>query len=129
VQAPLLVSFLILASFALAGCGGSRDACADIKGTGDILSCWKQREHLPNAALAGEKEFIVSGCTACHSYLGVGGSADLSAVGRIHGIRYFERFVADPKRYGIESMPRFAALGQKTLHQLAVFLAASKGER
>ena len=44
-------------------------------------------------------------------------------------IEFFERYVADPRRFGNRVMPRFANLGRERLHDLAVFLAASKGPR
>jgi mono/diheme cytochrome c family protein len=90
-------------------------------------------EKLPPAAVRGAHLFAQSGCTACHTYLGAGssnlGAPDLSAAARRHGVRFFERFVADPSRFGNNVMPRFAALGRVNLHRLAVFLAASKGPR
>src|SRR5438552_1196991 len=46
---------------------------------------WVQKENLPPDAIPGAKLFAVAGCTACHTYLGDGGSAlgapDLTKIG------------------------------------------------
>src|SRR5690349_8107212 len=46
---------------------------------------WVNAEKLPPQALPGAKLFAVAGCTACHTYLGSGGSQlgapDLTAIG------------------------------------------------
>jgi menaquinol-cytochrome c reductase cytochrome b/c subunit len=96
---------------------------------------WVQAEKLPAAAVPGAKLFAVAGCTACHTYLGAGGSQlgapDLTAIGTRHlGIDFQIRHLKCPSCVNPGSpMPKFASLGEKTLHQLAVFLEASKGPR
>jgi cytochrome c2 len=49
---------------------------------------WVTKENLPANAIPGAKLFAVAGCTACHTYLGSGGSQlgapDLTAIGRQH---------------------------------------------
>jgi hypothetical protein len=44
-------------------------------------------------------------------------------------MRFFERYVADPVKFGNRVMPKYGNLGPQRLHDLAVFLAASKGPR
>jgi mono/diheme cytochrome c family protein len=128
VSAPLLVLFLILGSLALAGCGGTRTGCATAD---DPVVCWKQHEQLPDAALAGARVFVASACLTCHTYVGTGqqavGAHDLSDVGKKRSVAFLERYIDDPSRYGTSVMPKFADLGSSRVHNLAVFLAASKG--
>lgn len=94
---------------------------------------WMGENHLPQRARAGATLFATSGCTNCHTYLKSGtrnlGAPDLSAIGRHAPVPYFELYVAAPNRFGDRVMPPFKSLGRKRLHQLAVFLAASKGPR
>jgi len=96
---------------------------------------WIKAEKLPPAAQPGAKLFAVAGCTACHTYLGSGGSQlgapDLTSIGTRHlGIDFQIRHLKCPSCVNPGSpMPKFASLGEKTLHQLAVFLEASKGKR
>jgi Cytochrome c len=141
VSAPLLAAFLILASVVLTGCGSSRRACSPPREHGpeslrsEVLGSvcdWQAAQRFSDAAVPGAKLFAQAGCTACHTYLGAGsrnlGARDLSAIGRRRGVRFFERFVADPSRFGNDVMPKFR-LSARQLRQLAVFLAASKGPR
>ena len=85
--------------------------------------------------MAGAKLFAESGCLSCHTYLGIGsrnlGADDLTSIGRgPRRLRFFERYVADPRRFGNDVMPRYGNLGgPRQLRDLAIFLAASKGER
>ena len=94
---------------------------------------WVAKNHLPAAAIPGAHLFAVAGCTACHTYLGSGGSnlgaPDLSAIGtRNLGIPTQIKHLQDPSSVTPGSpMPPFASLGLQRLHQLAVFLEASKG--
>src|SRR6266568_1957304 len=95
---------------------------------------WAQREGFANdpKAVAGAKVFAEGGCTSCHTYLGTGGgnlgAPDLSAEGsKGKGVQGLESYVADPSKFGNTVMPKFASLGGKTVHQIAVFLDASKG--
>jgi menaquinol-cytochrome c reductase cytochrome b/c subunit len=96
---------------------------------------WKQQERLPAAALPGAKLFAVAGCTACHTYLGTGssnlGAPDLTQIGtRNLGIDFQIRHLKCPSCVNPGSpMPKFESLGDKRLHDLAVFLEASKGKR
>ena len=104
----------------------------------EVLSAvpsWAQREGFTGnpTAVAGAKAFAVSGCTACHTYLGTGGgnlgAPDLSAEGTKKNAATLQSYIGDPSKFGNNVMPKFASLGQKTLHQLAVFLASSKGPK
>ena len=45
----------------------------------DDVPQWVAVNELPPAAVPGAKLFAVSGCTACHTYLGDGGSSNLGA--------------------------------------------------
>jgi menaquinol-cytochrome c reductase cytochrome b/c subunit len=96
---------------------------------------WIKAEKLPPAAQPGAKLFAVAGCTACHTYLGSGGSQlgapDLTTIGTRHlGIDFQIRHLKCPSCVNPGSpMPKFASLGEKTLRQLAVFLEASKGKQ
>jgi cytochrome c553 len=94
---------------------------------------WIKVEKLPPEAVPGAKLFAVAGCTACHTYNGSGGSQlgapDLTAIGtRNLGIDFQIRHLQCPSCVNAGSpMPKFASLGTKRLHDLAVFLEASKG--
>ncbi len=94
---------------------------------------WVQVENLPSNALPGAKLFATAGCTACHTYAGAGGSnlgaPDLTDIGtRNLGIDFQIRHLQCPSCVNPGSpMPHFASLGNERLHQLAVFLEASKG--
>ena len=96
---------------------------------------WVKQEQLPKKAEPGAKLFAVAGCTACHTYLGVGssnlGAPDLTAIGtRNLGIDFQVRHLACPSCVNPGSpMPKFESLGQDRLRQLAIFLEASKGKR
>jgi menaquinol-cytochrome c reductase cytochrome b/c subunit len=95
---------------------------------------WISAQKLPPAAVPGAKLFAVAGCTACHTYLGTGssnlGAPDLTNIGtRNLGIDFQIRHLQCPSCVNPGSpMPKFASLGTKRLHQLAVFLEASKGK-
>jgi menaquinol-cytochrome c reductase cytochrome b/c subunit len=96
---------------------------------------WVSQEKLPPAAVPGAKLFAVAGCTACHTYLGTGssnlGAPDLTAIGtRNLGVDFQIRHLRCPSCVNPGSpMPKFASLGDKRLHDLALFLEASKGKR
>ena len=72
-------------------------------------------------------------CTACHTYAGSGGSnlgaPDLTNIASRHlGIATQIKHLQNPSSVTPGSpMPSFASLGNTRLHQLAVFLEASKG--
>jgi cbb3-type cytochrome oxidase cytochrome c subunit len=100
---------------------------------GELLgSVCEWEKDLPPKAVQGARIFVSSGCTACHTYRGIGshnaGGSNLTAVGLRRSRRFFERFVADPSRFGNDAMPRYD-FAPYQLRQLAVFLAASKGKR
>jgi mono/diheme cytochrome c family protein len=94
---------------------------------------WIAKEHLPNDAIPGAHLFSVAGCTACHTYNGAGGSnlgaPDLTAIGsRNLGVAFQIRHLECPSCVNPGSpMPPFKSLGVPRLHQLALFLEASKG--
>ena len=94
---------------------------------------WVEKNHLPPEAVPGAKLFAQSGCTSCHTYLGVGssnlGAPDLSAIGSKNlGIDFQIKHLQCPSCVNPGSpMPSFASLGDTALKQLAIFLEASKG--
>jgi menaquinol-cytochrome c reductase cytochrome b/c subunit len=96
---------------------------------------WIKAEKLPPAAVPGAKLFAVSGCTACHTYMGTGSSAlgapDLTNIGTRHlGITFQINHLKCPSCVNPGSpMPKFASLGDARLRQLAIFLEDSKGPR
>jgi menaquinol-cytochrome c reductase cytochrome b/c subunit len=96
---------------------------------------WVKAEKLPPAAVPGARLFAESGCTACHTYLGSGGAQlgapDLSSIGAAKlGIDFQIRHLKCPSCVNAGSpMPKFESLGETRLHQLAVFLEASKGKQ
>jgi cytochrome c553 len=96
---------------------------------------WISAEKLPAHAVPGAKLFAVAGCTACHTYLGSGGAQlgapDLTSIGtRNLGIDFQVRHLKCPSCVNPGSpMPKFESLGDQRLHDLAVFLEASKGKR
>ena len=109
------------------GQGGAR-----LRGHAELPN-WKADEHLPPAAFPGAKLFASAGCTACHTYVGAGGSQlgapDLTAIGtRNLGIHFQINHLKCPSCVNPGSpMPQFASLGDDRLNQLAIFLEASKG--
>jgi mono/diheme cytochrome c family protein len=94
---------------------------------------WIKAQNLPPAAVPGAQLFAVAGCTSCHTYLGAGssnlGAPDLTAIGtRNLGIDFQVRHLQCPSCVNPGSpMPKFASLGTKRLHELAIFLESSKG--
>src|SRR5256714_6210466 len=97
---------------------------------------WAQREGFTGnkEAVAGANLFATSGCTACHTYLGTGGgnlgAPPLDAEGsKGKGVQGLQNYISDPSKFGNTIMPKFASLGNTTLHQIAVFLDASKGPK
>ena len=95
----------------------------------------KQAFQRNKEALAGANLFAESGCTNCHTYLGTGssnlGAPDLTAEGaKNKGIKFQVDHLKCPSCVTPGSpMPAFAELGDERLHQLAVFLEASKGPK
>jgi mono/diheme cytochrome c family protein len=96
---------------------------------------WVKENNLPPAAVPGAKLFASSGCTACHTYLGSGGSQlgapDLSDIGTKNlGVDFQIRHLQCPSCVNPGSpMPKFASLGEANLRKLAIFLEASKGKQ
>ncbi len=94
---------------------------------------WVAKNNLPPEAVPGAKLFAESGCTSCHTYLGVGssnlGAPDLSAIGNKNlGVDFEIKHLQCPSCVTPGSpMPSFASLGAEELKQLAIFLEASKG--
>src|SRR6266849_8600188 len=97
---------------------------------------WAQKEGYANnpTAVAGAKLFAQS-CVTCHTYNGAGssnyGAPDLTAIGAGgQGVGFFEQYVSDPSKFGNTIMPRFGQqLAKEQIHQIAVFLNASKGAK
>ncbi len=96
---------------------------------------WVQREKLPPDAEPGAKLFAQSGCMNCHTYLGAGsanlGAPDLTAEGsKNKGVDFQIRHLKCPSCVNPGSpMPSFADFSDKQLHDLALFLEASKGAK
>jgi hypothetical protein len=95
---------------------------------------WVERQNLPQSAVPGANLFAESGCMNCHTYLGSGssnlGAPDLSDIGSKNlGITFQIEHLKCPSCVNPGSpMPSFADFSDKQLHDLAVFLEASKGE-
>jgi menaquinol-cytochrome c reductase cytochrome b/c subunit len=98
---------------------------------------WAKEESFQNnaEALAGARIFAESGCTTCHTYLGVGssnlGAPDLTAEGaKNKGVAFQIAHLKCPSCVNKGSpMPVFAPLGEDNLRKLAIFLEASKGKK
>jgi menaquinol-cytochrome c reductase cytochrome b/c subunit len=94
---------------------------------------WQQQQNLPQDAIPGARIFASLTCLNCHSYLGTGGgfagAPELTAEGsKGRGIQWQIEHLQQPSSKTPGSpMPSFAALTDQQLHQLAVFLEASKG--
>jgi menaquinol-cytochrome c reductase cytochrome b/c subunit len=86
-------------------------------------------------AIAGANLFAESGCTTCHTYLGIGssnlGAPDLTEEGaKKKGIQFQIDHLECPSCVNKGSpMPVFAPLGKENLRKLAIFLEASKGKK
>jgi mono/diheme cytochrome c family protein len=101
-----------------------------------LVPSWAQKEGYANnpTAVAGAKLFAQS-CVTCHTYNGAGssnyGAPDLTAIGAGgQGVNFFEQYVSDPSKFGNTIMPRFGQqLAKDQIHQIAVFLNASKGAK
>jgi mono/diheme cytochrome c family protein len=98
---------------------------------------WAKKQGFENnkVAVAGANLFAVSGCTTCHTYLGVGssnlGAPDLTAEGsKNKGVAFQIAHLECPSCVNKGSpMPVFAPLGKANLRRIAVFLEASKGPK
>ena len=86
-------------------------------------------------AIRGANLFAESGCVSCHTYLGTGssnlGAPDLSEEGaKNKGVQFQIDHLKCPSCVNPGSaMPPFAALGERNLRALSVFLEASKGPK
>ena len=113
------------------GCGGH--AASNPSAPVGQVAHWAQLEHLPKQAIPGAAVFDSAGCLACHVYAGSGrtnlNGPDLTAIGTRHlGIQFLVSHLKCPSCVNPGSpMPPFASLGERRLHQLAVFMEASKG--
>jgi menaquinol-cytochrome c reductase cytochrome b/c subunit len=133
---PLAVVGVVLTVFSMAILTWKGATASEALATEVIAEVphWISAEKLPPAAVPGAKLFAVAGCTACHTYLGTGssnlGAPDLTTIGtRNLGIDFQIRHLQCPSCVNPGSaMPKFASLGAKRLHDLAVFLEASKGK-
>jgi len=99
-----------------------------------LVPSWaKQQGFADNQqAVAGAKVFAQLTCMNCHTYLGAGssnfGAPDLSNEGtRGKSVDDLVAYISDPAKFGNTIMPSFADIGTTNLHQLAIFLDASKG--
>jgi mono/diheme cytochrome c family protein len=121
-----------------AGCGSGGHATSSAREAlasqvAENIPSWIEDEQLPAAAKPGARVFASAGCTDCHTYDGSGGTnlnaPDLTSIGRRRlGIRFQVAHLKCPSCVNPGSpMPPFASLGKTRLHQLAVFLEASKG--
>ena len=101
-----------------------------------LVPSWAQKEGFANnpTAVAGAKLFAQS-CVTCHTYNNAGssnyGAPDLTAIGASgQGVAFFERYVSDPSKFGNTIMPKFGQqFSKQQIHQIAVFLDASKGAK
>ena len=122
-----LVLLALLAPL-VSACGGHGKSSAS-----DTVAHWVSLEHLPKQAVSGAAIFDSAKCTVCHTYAGSGstrlGAPDLTAIGSRHfGIRFQVAHLKCPSCVIPGSpMPPSRSLGPRQLHQLAVFLEASKG--
>ena len=113
----------------VSGCGSQRSSTQG----GLEVARWVQLEQLPEQAIPGAVVFSAERCTACHTYAGSGrstlGGPDLTAIGRRHlGIGFQIAHLKCPACVIPGSpMPPSRTLRPLKLHQLAVFLEASKG--
>jgi cbb3-type cytochrome oxidase cytochrome c subunit len=142
-----LLPLALLVPF-VAGCGwGSMlfggHATSSQRSTGHIrvypvkpvrqVSRWTKVEQLAKKAIPGANVFASAGCVVCHIYAGTGsrqlGAPALTSIGRRHlGIQFQIAHLECPSCVVKESpMPPFGRLGKRRLHQVAVFLEASKG--
>ena len=112
---------------------GSNPVSMFSPGPRPIVPSWIEEENLPPSAVPGAKLFSVAGCTACHTYDGVGASnldaPDLTAIGsRRLGVAFFIRHLRCPSCVKPGSpMPSYASMARRLLREVAIFLEASKG--
>ena len=132
--APARVAVAALASSALAGCSWIGRPHQTVASEVDAeMARALKAERLPRSALPGGRLFFHTGCTACHTYAGVGernvGGGDLTRAGRLgRSRRFFAAYIANPRRFGNRIMPVFGeTFSARQLDDLATFLVASKG--
>jgi mono/diheme cytochrome c family protein len=124
------LALVALLATLVSGCGGHATSGSEAPSP---VARWAQLEHLPKNAIAGAELFDSNGCTACHTYAGSGhtvlNAPDLTAIGqRQLGIKFLVAHLKCPACVNPGSpMPPFRSLGERRLHQLAVFMEASKG--
>ena len=95
---------------------------------------WIKEEHLPPTAVPGAKLFAAAGCTACHTYDGAGGSnlgaPDLTTIGIAeprHRQFQIKHLAVPVVRHSRLADAAVHVARPQRLHQLAIFLEASKG--
>ncbi len=116
-----------------AACGSGGHTTSVQSTSGSAVQSWISAEHLPKSAIPGAQLFESAGCTACHMYAGSGtsvlGAPDLTAIGtKKYGVRFQVAHLKCPSCVIKGSaMPPSTTLSRMQLHQLAVFLEASKG--
>jgi hypothetical protein len=55
---------------------------------------------------------------------------DFTSIGRAgQSVAFFERYIVDPTRFGNRNMPKYRRFDAEQLHDVAIFLAVSKGPR
>jgi mono/diheme cytochrome c family protein len=133
VTAPARLAVAALASSTLAGCSWPLHSYESLGSEVDAqVARAIEREHLPPSAVPGAYLFARSGCTACHTYAGLGtpnlGARELGGIGKGQTASFFARYIADPRKFGNRVMPVYGDAFSKTqLAELGAFLAASKG--
>jgi menaquinol-cytochrome c reductase cytochrome b/c subunit len=95
----------------------------------ELATQWIEDYNLPEEARPGATLVAEAGCLTCHTYGDVGGNIgpNLTEIGNQNrGVDFFARYVRDPSQFGNNVMPKYD-LGQENLHNIGVFLNASKG--
>src|SRR5436190_1012944 len=137
VVAAIVAAILVVISMGVLtykGATAKEALASEVKGA---VPSWAKKEGFAGnkQAVAGANLFAVSGCTACHTYLGTGssnlGAPDLTAEGsKNKGVAFQISHLECPSCVNAGSpMPSFKSLGKESLTQLATFLEASKGAK
>ena len=130
----LVVTFAVLVPLA-AGCGSGGHTTSVPGAAASPVQRWIEVEHLPAKAIPGARLFESAGCTVCHTYAGSGttvlNAPPLTSIGKRHlGVQFQIAHLKCPACVNPGSpMPPSKSLGRKRLHELAIFLEASKGSR
>ena len=125
---------LALVAPLVTACGAGQKSSGSTT-TGGGAPHWMAVERLPKEALPGARHFATAGCTTCHTYAGSGetrlNAPDLTSIGARHlGIAFQIAHLKCPACVNPGSpMPSSRSLGAKRIHELAIFLEASKGVR